>query len=240
MRHFFLFILLVGSSLSAFGQKASIQNIRLVVDEPTSTVRILYDLTGIRAGDSVAVVLNGAQSGRIVPQSVQGDVGINVKDGTNRTIVWNAVQDNVTIDEDVVVMFSISAQPQKAISETLASSTAGRTPSRITSPTAGRKPSIILPVAGFVVAAGLGAFSQSKPTNYDAYQEKTVTAPTQAEIDEINGQIGIRQIAYVAAAAIAIADISYLLLRKKPTTKRVAVYLNAPSGALSLAVRRTF
>ena len=240
MRPFFLFMLFVGTFLSAFGQKPSIQNIRLVVDERTSTVQILYDLTGIRAGDSIAVVLNGAQSGRIAPQAVQGDVGINVKDGTNRTIIWNAVQDNVTVDEDVVVTFSITSQPQRAIPETQASSTAGRTPSRITSPTAGRKPSIILPVAGFVVAAGLGAFSQSKPANYDAYQEKTVTTPSQTEINEINGQIGIRQIAYVAAAVIAIADISYVLLRKKPATRRVAVYLNAPSGALSLAVRRTF
>ena len=240
MRHLFLFISLIGASLSALGQKPTIQNIRLVVDERTSTVQILYDLAGIRAGDSIAVVLNGAQSGRIVPQAVQGDVGLNVKDGSDRTIIWNAVQDNVTVDEDVVVTFSISSQPQKVIPETQASSASSRTPPRITSPTAQRKPSIILPVAGFVVAAGLGAFSQSKPTNYDAYQEKTVTTPSQTEIDEINGQIGIRQIAYVAAAAIAAADIAYLLLRKKPTTKRLVVYLNAPSGALSLAVRRTF
>ncbi len=240
MRYFFTLLLVVGQALSVLGQTPRIQNIRLSVDERAGTVQIMYDLTGVRTGDSILVVLNGTRSGRITPRSVQGDLGTKVKAGPNRTITWNALQDNVNVDEDVVVTFSITPQVQTPVSARPSPVVSSPPPQKATSPAMQRKPSIVLPVVGFALAAGLGAYSQLKPTNYDAYQEKTIAAPSQTEIDQINQQIGLKQIAYVAAAVIAVADVSYLFLRKKTQPPRTALSIKAPSGIPSLGISRTF
>lgn len=249
MRRFFLFTLYLGTALIARGQAPRIYNIRLLAGQQPGTIRILYDLVGIRATDSVAVVVNGSQSGLIAPRSVQGDVGRNLKAGTDRTIVWNVVQDKIDVDESVVVTFSITPEPEKVADKPVPDKVAANKSTAIEQgskqpvpnlPVVQRKPSILLPVVGFAVAAGLGAYSQLMPTNYKQYQEKTVAYPTQAEIDDINKQVSMKQIAYIAAAVIVAADISYVLLRKRPQLRQTALFLNTPSGVPSLTIRRTF
>ncbi|WP_128548721.1 hypothetical protein [Larkinella soli] len=241
MRALFLLCLCLGLLLRVAGQTPRIQNIRLTVDESGRTVRIMYDLTGIRPGDSISVAFQGAGSGRITLLTVQGDLGTNVKDGTNRSIRWDVVKDNVQVDENGVVLFSIRPAPARPTAEKPTPQSAPTRPQPVSrAPAVERRPSILLPVAGFAVAAGLGAFSQVMPTNYKAYRDKTIDAPSQAEIDDINKKIALKQVAYVAAAVLAAADLSYLILRPKSGAQRTAVVLGASFGTPSLTLRRQF
>ena len=245
--------------LPVSAQSPAVSNIRLTVDERAGVVRILYDLSAIRPDDSVSVVLGGAKSGRIPLRSVQGDVGRNVKAGPNRIITWDAVNDNVNIDEDVWVIFQLTPVTGSAlmsVNETRKGRgpnvrTNNETPDRRTraEPDLRTKRSMTVPIIGLVAAAGLGGYSASQYLanrsdigEYDdipfieSDEDARTLAEIQARVEARNPKI---MLTAIGAGVILAADVVYLMLAK-PKPRRTTFNLRYQSGTPVVGFRYKF
>ena len=248
--------------LPVFAQSPAVSNIRLTVDERAGVVRILYDLNTIRPDDSVSIVLGGAKSGRIPLRSVQGDVGRNVKAGPNRSIAWDAVKDNVNIDEDVWVIFqltpatgsasmALNQAPKERASAGLNERTNTETPNRRerAEPNVRTKRSMTVPIIGLVAAAGLGGYSASQylanRSDIGEYEDipfiesdedAQTLADIQARVEARNPKI---MLTAIGAGVILAADVVYLMLAK-PKPRRTTFNLRYQSGTPVVGFRYKF
>jgi hypothetical protein len=100
LKRFVSFLLLL-YALPAVSQVA-VNNIRInVIDE--SVVEILYDLTGNQPADSVYIRIRSQTNGLLNPaaQYISGDWGQDVQAGTNRRILWKALENGFVLDENI-------------------------------------------------------------------------------------------------------------------------------------------
>ncbi|WP_128548723.1 hypothetical protein [Larkinella soli] len=238
-----LFALLLGllPQVSS-GQTPLVKNIRLTVDEKTGQIRIQYDVSAIRPGDSVAVVLTGSRSGRLPVRSVQGDLGNKVKAGADRTILWDPVKDRVNTDEEVTVQILIKTP---ASSSARATSEA-RAPAF---PEVRQKRSMVVPIIGFVAAAGLGGYSASQylanRKDVNAYEAIPFIESDEdaKKLEEIRNRVENRNrtllLPAIGAGVILAADVAYLML-VKPKPRRTAFRFGIRSGTPLVGIRHTF
>lgn len=79
-----------------------VRNVRMrVVD--SSQLEIRYDLIEVRPGDSVYVQIESRLRGKLplLPEFVRGDLGKLVTAGSDRRIVWDALADGYSLNEDI-------------------------------------------------------------------------------------------------------------------------------------------
>jgi hypothetical protein len=85
-----------------------VRNIRLrVVD--SSQLEIRYDLITARPGDSVYFDLRSRLRGtlHVLPQFVRGDIGIRITAGPDRRIVWNALANGYSLNEEIQAIIRV-------------------------------------------------------------------------------------------------------------------------------------
>lgn len=102
-------LLLMIQALPVFSQ-VSVTNIRInTIDE--SSVEILYDLTGTQPADSVYLRIRSQTNGLLNPaaQYISGDWGLDVSPGTNRRIIWKALENGFELDEPVRATILVKA-----------------------------------------------------------------------------------------------------------------------------------
>ena len=106
-----VFLLLVIYTLPAVGQ-VSVTNIRINTIEE-STVEILYDITGNQPADSVYIRIRSQTNGLLnpAPQFISGDWGQEVQPGTNRRIVWRALENGFELDENIRATILVKVAP---------------------------------------------------------------------------------------------------------------------------------
>jgi hypothetical protein len=95
-----LFLCLI-SVLSGLAQER-VRNVRVrAVD--SSRIEIGYDLINARPGDSVYFEIRSRLRGnvRISPEFVRGDIGRNITTGTNRRIIWDALANGYSLNEEI-------------------------------------------------------------------------------------------------------------------------------------------
>ena len=113
MRLLLLFSL--GLLLAFPGQaQERVRNVRVrAVD--SLQLEIQYDLLNTRPGDSVYIEVRSRLRGslRILPEFVRGDIGTHVTAGSNRRIIWDALANGYSLNEDVQAkIFVKTGQPQ--------------------------------------------------------------------------------------------------------------------------------
>lgn len=79
-----------------------VRNVRIRVAD-SSQLEIRYDLVNARPGDSIYVEVRSRLRGslRVLPEFVRGDVGKRVVAGSDRRIVWNALDNGYSLNEEV-------------------------------------------------------------------------------------------------------------------------------------------
>lgn len=101
MRLLFTFLVSIVTVLSSQAQER-VRNVRVRVTD-SSRIEILYDMINARPGDSVYLNIRSRLQGelRLLPNYVRGDVGYRVAPGPNRRIVWDALANGYTLDEEI-------------------------------------------------------------------------------------------------------------------------------------------
>lgn len=99
-----LFLLLCFTCLLVLSGRAQerVRHVRIrVVD--SSQLEIQYDLINAKPGDSVYFEMRSRLRGslRILPEFVQGDWGANVPAGSDRRIIWDALANGYSLNEEV-------------------------------------------------------------------------------------------------------------------------------------------
>ncbi|MCX6216990.1 hypothetical protein [Spirosoma sp.] len=105
---FFLCVLLAGSSQA----QERVRNVRIrVVD--SSRIDVLYDMLNTRFGDSVFLDVRSRLRGtlRIAPEFVRGDVGRQVTAGSDRRIIWEALANGYSLNEEIQARVMVKARP---------------------------------------------------------------------------------------------------------------------------------
>ncbi|WP_128544881.1 hypothetical protein [Larkinella soli] len=94
-------LLLWAVSIPSLGQIV-VKNIRLSVVNDSS-LEILYDIEGNQPTDSVYVRIRSQTNGLLNPsaQYLSGDLGLNVRTGPGRRIVWRVLENGYELDEPV-------------------------------------------------------------------------------------------------------------------------------------------
>lgn len=79
-----------------------IRNVRVRALD-SSQLEIRYDLINTRSGDSVFLEVRSRLRGalQVMPEFVRGDVGTRITAGSNRRIVWNALANGYSLNEEV-------------------------------------------------------------------------------------------------------------------------------------------
>ena len=98
-----LFIVCIGLLLTQTGQaQERVRNVRIRVTD-SSQLEIRYDLVNARPGDSIYVQVTSRLRGslRVLPEFVRGDVGKRVVAGADRRIVWDALANGYSLNEEV-------------------------------------------------------------------------------------------------------------------------------------------
>lgn len=101
MRLLFFFAMGLLMTLPARAQER-VRHVRVrVVD--SSQLEIRYDLINTRPGDSIYLEVRSRLRGnlRILPNFVQGDVGKRITAGSERRIIWNALANGYSLNEDI-------------------------------------------------------------------------------------------------------------------------------------------
>ncbi len=101
MRLFIAFVLSALLSLSGQAQER-VRNVRLrVIDQSQLDVR--YDLLNARPGDSVYLEVRSRLRGllRISPEFVRGDIGKRIVAGSDRRIIWDALANGYSLNEEI-------------------------------------------------------------------------------------------------------------------------------------------
>ncbi|ADB39321.1 hypothetical protein [Spirosoma linguale] len=104
-----LFCVLLASSSQA---QERVRNVRIrVVD--SSRIDVLYDMLNTRFGDSVFLDVRSRLRGtlRIAPEFVRGDVGRQVTAGSDRRIIWEALANGYSLNEEIQARVLVKARP---------------------------------------------------------------------------------------------------------------------------------
>ncbi|GAB3639552.1 hypothetical protein [Spirosoma arcticum] len=98
-----LLLLILSLLLTRPGQaQERVRNVRLHVAD-SSALEIQYDLINARPGDSIYLEVRSRLRGalRIGPEFVRGDVGKRIVAGSDRRIVWNALANGYSLNEEI-------------------------------------------------------------------------------------------------------------------------------------------
>lgn len=238
--------------MKTYGQQAPSEatNIRITTDEKTKKLVIQYDLPSVQPNDSLYVEIETASGRRFRPISVNGNVGKGVSPGRNKTIYWDIVRDNVQLEEEVEVIIRL-VRPVSGSRPVAAAKPKVPTPA----PVVETPKKSILPVVGWVATGGLAAYTfilaSGINKDVDAYNQKTV-ANTLAEWNtaeekrkDIDSRRGIVTIVAGATAALLVANIVYMVVRKsnqnsRPTQMRTAWQIKPASHSVGIGVVHTF
>ena len=229
-------------------------NIRITTDEQTKRLVILYDLPQVQPSDSLYVEIETASGRRFRPITVSGNVGKTLTPGRNKIIYWDVVRDNVQLDEEVEVIIRVVRQGRVAVATTgPAPSVTAAAPLKTTptnAPVVAAPQKSALPVIGWVATGGLAiyAFTLSSGLNkdVDAYNQKTV-ASTLAEWNNaedkrkaIDSRQGTFTVVAGATAALAVANVVWLIVRKSKVRSRTAWQFVPGSQAVRVGFVRSF
>jgi len=89
-----------------------VRNVRVnVVD--SSQLEIRYDLLNVRPGDSVYFEVRSRLRGalRVLPDFVRGDIGTRITAGPEQRIVWNALANGYSLNEEIRATVFVKAGP---------------------------------------------------------------------------------------------------------------------------------
>ncbi|AKD56455.1 hypothetical protein [Spirosoma radiotolerans] len=101
MRLVFTLLLCFAMALSSRAQER-VRNVRIRVAD-SSQLEIRYDLINTRYGDSVYFEVRSRIRGalRISPEFVRGDFGFRITAGSDRRIIWNALANGYSLNEEI-------------------------------------------------------------------------------------------------------------------------------------------
>ena len=136
MRLLLTFFLCLAAILSGQAQER-VRNVRMRVAD-SSQLEIRYDLVNARPGDSVYFEVRSRLRGvlRISPEFVRGDIGSRLTTGTDRRIIWNALANGYSLNEEI--------QAKVLVKTGLPESSGPPTP---TEPAVVKKPTVTTPIA---------------------------------------------------------------------------------------------
>jgi len=211
MKHFLLLALLSICAHRAFSQTAYVSEILLNQDVGTVTIR--YILQDADPGDFIVLKLTAVSHGRAIPvKTATGDIGKGIKPAGQKTIVWDAFQDNLQDTTDLDFKFEFISLPGKYAQngDKLAA------PGRVTGPL------VTMGIGLGIGLYGLVPYSQSKQL-YDTYQSNlnprsSVFSETSRNdhFEQANNKLRTAQIAAAAGGVVVLSGfISYLSYKKR-------------------------
>lgn len=120
----FVFIFFVSLLLTSSGwAQERIRNVQIWVID-SSKLEIHYDLVNVRPGDSVYLDVRSRLRGmlRILPEFVRGDIGMRLTAGTDRRIVWDALANGYSLNEEIQAIVRVKtgllpATPDVAVTQ---------------------------------------------------------------------------------------------------------------------------
>lgn len=107
-----------------------VRNVRIRVID-SSQLEIRYDLINVRPGDSLYLQMESRLRGelRILPEFVRGDIGTRVTAGSDRRIIWDALANGSSLNEDIRATVLVKTGPPMTPDQPMP-----------TAPAAGQKP----------------------------------------------------------------------------------------------------
>lgn len=238
----FTFATILLSAIGSYAQqKSAATNIRFRLDNALRMVVIEYDLPTVQNGDSLYVELQTTSGSTIRPLTVSGDVGKNLRPGTNKTIYWNVLKDNIQLNEDVQVIIRLARPLSQVTQQRTSPMTSGRPAVNSSSRTD------FIPIAGWVATVGLATYSfllaSANNKAVRKYNAEPQVVDTQAELDRFNEmkqQVDSRKGTFYlvagATAAFAVANVVYMVVKKqKQTTLSINIQPGTRVPTLGLA-----
>lgn len=212
-----------GQSLG--NKQAIVSNIRVELD--TERVKVMYDVVGITASDSVYLQVESRKRGSLNAFTVTGDVGKVVLPGKNKTIYWDYRLDKLKIDDPirvtVLVKQAVQAVPQVARggvsggpSNALISLLAPGVGSIFVQPNRkiGWRPLLTGTYVGLLV---YGLVQQSRSKDQYGLYTSQLNESDYTESNQLHHQY---LIATRAAAALLVADVVYTFLKGRKNAKQ--------------------
>jgi len=253
-----LFLLSISLTSQLGWAQTSATNVRLRTDINVKKVIIEYELSHMLPDDSIYIELETV-SGRIIrPVSVNGDIGTAIKPGKNKLIAWDVVRDNVRLNEDVKVLLRVgrvvTVTSPATVAATPVKSNPEPTPPRPTSDRIAEPGSVVrkkspIPIIGWVATAGLAGYAtvlalginkDVDEYNSKPYAENTTDLQRFNDIkDKVNRNKGTFTIVAGAAAAVAIANVIYMVVAK-PKPSRTSLLIQSGNQTTSVGISHRF
>ena len=168
MRLIFSTLLILFLSLPGWAQER-VRNVRISVLD-SSQVEIRYDLVNARPGDSIYVDVRSRLRGalRILPEFVRGDLGTRITAGSDRRIIWDALANGYSLNEEIQAIVRVKTGLPAALE-----------PVAVQPPVPAPKPE---PVPNLPTQADVVVIPQTTPTERPKPVEQTpVQQPTQVQ-----------------------------------------------------------
>ncbi|GAB3506623.1 hypothetical protein GCM10027341_39960 [Spirosoma knui] len=112
-----LVLFCVGVLLALPGRaQERVANVRLRVAD-SSRLEIRYDLLNARPGDSIYFEIRSRLRGalRILPEFVRGDIGKRITAGSERRIVWDALANGYSLNEEIRATVLVKSGPPPVV-----------------------------------------------------------------------------------------------------------------------------
>lgn len=168
-----LILILILSFLKCVGQD------NIIIEKPTlnyfdQKLYITYDLDNKKYEYNITVEIVNSSGNKINARSLSGDIGSNIKGGSNKSIIWNMSQDNIYIDGDISVKVIANLTPKKhKKGKLILQSTVW--PGWGQTKYSNGKPYWVIGVAGVASLAGSYWYNQKAVDSYDSYKVAVTT-----------------------------------------------------------------
>jgi hypothetical protein len=213
MKFFYLSALLFMGVCSAFAQQATLSRIKF--NQDNGTVTIYYTISDVKSDNSfLAIRVTAISHGQNIPlKTATGDLGKGVSPLGEKTIVWDAFQDNLQDTMALNFKFEIIALPGKYAQNGAKLSAPGRI----------KGPLITMGVGVGICAAALVPYSQSKSlySTYEthlnpSYMDYTTDFTRDNHFEKANSKFLTAQVIAAAGGVVILTGvISWVKFKKR-------------------------
>ena len=212
--------------------KSGAQDYKITVSNQELTGNKLYitfqiDCKNLNDKFRISIEVKKQNGEPIVPKSISGDLGDNIKPGNNKIIVWDLEQDTIYLNNEEISLEVFCEKQIKYISKgsivLMSVVLPGLGQSKMTG-----KPWWIGGVAAYGALAGGFVFHKSCLDSYEQYKAEKTNASDRAELwDQVQKQNSISNIFFISAASIWVSNLIWVSVTPNTNEprKHAGVYL---------------
>jgi hypothetical protein len=224
-RVFFLFLLLLFIVFKSSSQDFQLTQLKLEFISNQLQITYKIDSKNTPGKFHISIEIKKQNGKSIIPKTITGDIGDNIKQGNSKRIIWDLEKDSIYLDEDITVEIIGEKLPESFSKGSLilmSTVLPGLGQTKLSG-----KPWWLYGVAAYGTLAGGFIIYKSSQNTYDLYLDEENPNTRIDQYDKAQKNLNIANTLFITSATLWIANIIWVAVipNNKLPQKHAMVYL---------------